>query len=155
MAFAPGVPIIQATFEGNQRADAIVIDNVLEHVAEPAEMLDIAFNALNPGGTLIAITPNVNDMRALSPSWRKRNLWVPPDHINFFSAKDLATMFSRSGMYPKRFKFAPLTLQDWKFFPRALAETMGLSIFGHNVYAIKAQLNRTAWQAIDRRASPS
>jgi SAM-dependent methyltransferase len=133
-----GVPIIQTTFGGNQRADAIVIDNVLEHVAEPAEMLDIAFNALNPGGTLVAITPNVNDIRAVSSSWRKRNLWVPPDHINFFSAKDLATMFARSGMYPKRFKFSPLTLQDWKFFPRALAETMGLSVFGHNVYAIKA-----------------
>jgi SAM-dependent methyltransferase len=132
-----GVPIIQRTFEGDQRADAIVIDNVLEHVAEPAKMLEIAASALNPGGILIAITPNVNDIRALSPEWQKRHLWVPPDHINFFSAKDIDTMFARTGMFPKRFKFDPLTLRDWKFYPRALAETIGLSIFGHNVYSIK------------------
>ena len=48
-------------------------------------------------------------------------------------------MFARSGMYPEGDSNLPLlTLQDWKFFPRALAETMGLSVFGHNVYAIKA-----------------
>jgi hypothetical protein len=34
-----GVPIIQTTFEDNQRAGALVIDNVLEHVAQPAEVL--------------------------------------------------------------------------------------------------------------------
>jgi SAM-dependent methyltransferase len=133
-----GVPITQTTFEGNQRADALVIDNVLEHVAQPAEMLEIAAGALNPGGILIVITPNVNDIRALSPSWRKRYLWVPPDHINFFSAADIAAMFARIEMSPRRFKFAPLSLQGSKFYPRALAETIGLSVFGHNVYAIKA-----------------
>jgi len=132
-----GVPIIQRTFEGDQRADAIVIDNVLEHVAEPAQMLEIAAGALNPGGILIAITPNVNDIRALSPDWQRRHLWVPPDHINFFSATDIAAMFTRAGMVPKRFRFDPLTLQDWKFYPRALAESIGLSLFGHNVYSVK------------------
>jgi hypothetical protein len=80
----------------------------------------------------------VNDIRALSSKWRKRHLWVPPDHINFFSAKDITAMFARAGMAQKNFKFNALTLQDWKFFPRALAETTGLSIFGHNVYSIKA-----------------
>jgi SAM-dependent methyltransferase len=132
-----GVPIIQTIFEGEERADAIVIDNVLEHVAEPAKMLMIAADALNPGGILIVITPNVNDIRGLSPDWQKRHLWVPPDHINFFSAKDIGTMFARAGMSPKRFKFTPLSLRDWKFYPRALAETIGLSIFGHNVYSTK------------------
>jgi SAM-dependent methyltransferase len=133
-----GVPIIQTTFEGNERADAVVIDNVLEHVADPADMLEIASAALNPGGILVVITPNVNDIRALSPTWRKRNLWVPPDHINYFSAADIAAMFARAGMSPRRFKFTPLSLQDFKFYVRALAETAGLSIFGHNLYAIKA-----------------
>ncbi len=132
-----GVPIIQTTFEATQRADAIIIDNVLEHVAEPAQLIDIAASALNRGGILVVITPNVNDVRALSPDWRKRHLWVPPDHINFFSAKDIRTMFERTGMYPKRFKFGPLSMHDWKFYPRALAETIGLSVFGHNVYSIK------------------
>jgi SAM-dependent methyltransferase len=133
-----GVPIKQQIFEGNQSADAIIIDNVLEHVIDPSGMLEIAARSLNSDGLLIAITPNVNDVRALSSEWRKRHLWVPPDHINFFSAKDITAMFARAGMVQKHFKFDALTLQDWKFFPRALAETMGLSIFGHNVYSIKA-----------------
>jgi SAM-dependent methyltransferase len=132
-----GVPIVQTTFEGKEQADAIVIDNVLEHVAEPAQMIDIAGRALKPGGMLVVITPNVDDVRALSPAWRKQNLWVPPDHINYFSANDIRVMFERVGLRPKRFQFGPLTIRDWKFYPRALAEAMGLSIFGHNVYAIK------------------
>ena len=46
-------------------------------------------------------------------------------------------MFERVGLKARRFKFSPLSLKDWKFFPRAAAETLGLSIFGHNVYATK------------------
>jgi hypothetical protein len=110
---------------------------VLEHVAEPAKMLETAAASLNAGGMLIVITPNVNDIRAISPKWRKKNLWIPPDHINYFSAGDIQRMFSRVGLQPRRFKFEPLSLTDWKFFPRAAAETVGLSIFGHNVYTIK------------------
>jgi SAM-dependent methyltransferase len=132
-----GVPILQKTFNGEQTADAIVIDNVLEHVAEPASMLKVAAGSLNPGGLLVVITPNVDDIRALSPSWRKRNLWIPPDHINYFSARDIENMFNRVGLRARRFKFSPLSLSDWKFFPRAAAESLGLSIFGHNVYAAK------------------
>lgn len=132
-----GIPIIQRPFNGEQTADAIVIDNVLEHVAQPAKMLEIAAASLNPGGLLVVITPNVNDIRAISPKWRKRNLWVPPDHINYFSARDIDSMFKRVGLKPRRFRFSPLSLKDWKFFPRAAAETLGLSIFGHNVYAAK------------------
>ncbi len=132
-----GLPIIQRAFSGEQTADAIVIDNVLEHVAEPARMLETAATSLRPGGLLIVITPNVDDIRAVSPGWRKRNLWIPPDHINYFSARDIEGMFARVGLKAKRFKFSPLSLKDWKFFPRATAETLGLSIFGHNVYAVK------------------
>ena len=62
---AAGVHIVQDTFKGEQTADAIVIDNVLEHVAEPARMLDTAAASLNPGGLLIVITPNVDDIRAV------------------------------------------------------------------------------------------
>jgi hypothetical protein len=46
-------------------------------------------------------------------------------------------MFERAGLKARRFGFSPLSLSDWKFLPRAAAETLGLSIFGHNVYAIK------------------
>ena len=104
---------------------------------QPARMLETAAASLNPGGLLVVITPNVDDIRAVSPAWRKRNLWVPPDHINYFSARDIERMLERAGLKARRFKFSPLSSKDWKFFPRAAAETLGLSIFGHNVYATK------------------
>lgn len=130
-----GVPIVQDLFKGDRTADAIVIDNVLEHVAEPLQLLKTARLSLNPGGLLIVITPNVDDIRAVSSTWRTRNLWIPPDHINFFSAKDIRFMFNAIGLEPRRFKFSPLRLSDYKFMPRAMAESFGLSIFGHNIYA--------------------
>ncbi|ANW02279.1 class I SAM-dependent methyltransferase [Bradyrhizobium icense] len=132
-----GVPILRQVYQGGRRADAIVIDNVLEHVAEPRKLVEIAAGSLNPGGLMIVITPNVHDIRAvLSRSWRNRHLWIPPDHINFFSAKDINLIFRSVGLNSRRFRFSPLRLSDYRFFPRAIAETMGLSIFGHNVYAI-------------------
>ncbi|WP_439409770.1 class I SAM-dependent methyltransferase [Bradyrhizobium sp. DASA03076] len=134
-----GVPIHQRIYSGGEKADVVVIDNVLEHVAEPAALIKTAAESLTPGGLLIVITPNRDDVRAaLSTAWREKYLWVPPDHINFFSATDINAIFAQIGMRPERFKFAPLTLSDWKFVPRATAESLGLSIFGHNLFATKA-----------------
>lgn len=131
-----GVPIVQESYSGGRKADAIIVDNVLEHVAEPRMLLEAAASSLNANGIMVVITPNVNDIRALSSNWRDRYLWVPPDHINFFSVADIARMFKHAGLRPRRFKFSPLRLSDYRFAPRAVAESLGLSIFGHNVYAI-------------------
>jgi SAM-dependent methyltransferase len=131
-----GVPIVQQVYKGGARADAIIIDNVLEHVAEPLELIALAAGSLNAGGMMVVITPNVHDIRAISRKWRDRHLWVPPDHINFFSANDIEFIFRSVGLKPQRFKFSPLRMSDYRFFPRAAAETLGLSIFGHNVYAL-------------------
>lgn len=133
---AEGVNIVQAPFHGSVPADAVVIDNVLEHVMEPRQLIKTAASVLNPGGLLIVITPNLNDVRTLYPAWRKRYLWIPPDHINYFSATDIEHLFASVQMQPKRFRFGPLTTSDWKYLPRALAESVGMSVFGHNVYAV-------------------
>ena len=135
---AAGVQIVREPYNGGRSADAVVIDNVIEHVtAGHAEMIRTAAASLNPDGLLIVITPNVDDLRRLSPTWRRKNLWVPPDHINYFSARDISRMFRDAGLVDRRFKFAPLTLSDWKYFPRAIAECLGLSILGHNVFGVK------------------
>ncbi|MET4229453.1 SAM-dependent methyltransferase [Bradyrhizobium sp. LA6.10] len=134
-----GVPIIQEIYRGGDTADAIVIDNVIEHhVAEPRQMVEVAARSLRPGGLVIVITPNVHDVRAIFPQFRKRHLWIPPDHINYFSARDIDFIFTAANLpRPQRFRFFPLSLKDYRFFPRAFSETLGLSIFGHNVFAIR------------------
>lgn len=134
---AAGVQIVREPYNGGKSTDAVVIDNVIEHVTEPAEMIRTAAASLNPNGLLIVITPNVDDLRRLSPTWRRKNLWVPPDHINYFSARDISRMFRDAGIVDQRFRFSSLTPADWKYFPRAIAECLGLSILGHNVFGVK------------------
>ena len=119
-------------------ADAVILDNVLEHVEEPETLLANAARVLAPGGILVLIVPNPHDIRALSPKWRDRNLWIPPDHINYFSRRDLGRLMRRQGLRMRPFGLKPLRLsKDWKFLPRAIAEKAGLSLFGHNVYGVK------------------
>jgi hypothetical protein len=46
-------------------------------------------------------------------------------------------MFAHCGLVAKPFGFHALTLRDYRYFPRAMLETAGISLLGHNVYAIK------------------
>ncbi len=112
-----------------------MLDNVLEHVREPRELVATALSALRPGGMFVIIVPNRYGMRRVVPSWRRERHWIPPDHINYFTARNVASLFERVGLKPRAFGFAPLRLPDYKYFPRAALETMGLSPFGHNYYA--------------------
>lgn len=121
-------------------ADAVILDNVLEHVEEPKRLVEEAVRALAPGGVLVVIVPNRQDIRAFSPKWRDRHLWIPPDHINYFDRGDIFGLMQRQGLSVKSFGPKPLRpTKDWKFMPRAMAEMAGLSLFGHNVYGIKGR----------------
>ena len=87
---------------------------------------------------MVVIVPNVHDVRAFSKKWRTRHLWVPPDHINYFSRKDIFRLMNGEGLSAKPFGLRPLRLRkDWRFLPRAMAESVGLSLFGHNVYGVR------------------
>lgn len=121
-------------------ADAVILDNVIEHVEEPKELLADAVQALAPGGVAVVIVPNVHDIRAFSEKWRTRHLWIPPDHINYFSRKDIFRLMRSQGLSAKPFGLRPLRpKEDLRFVPRAMAEIAGLSLFGHNVYGIKGR----------------
>ena len=120
-------------------ADAVVIDNVLEHVIDPGELTKSAVAALRAGGLLIVIVPNVRDVRQLQRRWRNRHHWQPHCHINYFSAGDLARLFERNGLQLRFFGLRALGAlrDDFPFMPRMLADAIGLHVLGLNVYAIK------------------
>ena len=82
----------------NQKADLIVIDNVLEHVLEPIGVLKESQKHLNPDGSIIVVVPNRKDVRQVMPSWRKKNLWVPKVHVNYFTGKSLRRSLTLSGL---------------------------------------------------------
>jgi SAM-dependent methyltransferase len=140
-----GVHVVHDFFRGETAppADAIVIDNVLEHVLDPQGLLADAVATLNPGGLAVVIVPNRDDLRQMVPSWRDTRHWIPPDHINYFAMTDVKRMFANCGLSAESFGFHALTMSDYRYFPRAMLETMKIFLLGHNVYAVKHGESRT------------
>jgi SAM-dependent methyltransferase len=134
-----GVNVVHDFFrlETAPPADAIVIDNVLEHVLDPQQLLADAVETLSRGGLAIVIVPNRDDVRQMVPSWRDARHWIPPDHINYFSMSDIKRMFAHCGLQATPFGFHALTARDYRYFVRAALETANISLLGHNVYALK------------------
>lgn len=134
-----GVNVVHDFFkrETAPPADAIVIDNVLEHVLDPQGLLADAVATLRPGGLAVVIVPNRDDLRQIVPGWRDARHWIPPDHINYFAMTDVKRMFANCGLDARSFGFHALTMGDYRYFPRATLEAMKIFLLGHNVYAVK------------------
>ena len=138
-----GVTVHPEPFAGQLTADAMVMDNVLEHVLHPVPIFNAAVSSLRGDGlvVVIVIVPNRNDVRQLNSRWRDRYHWIPPDHINYFTAKNVETMFRACGLQPLRFGLSPIGLKDYKYLIRGALEEVGVSIFGHNVYAVRQSIS--------------
>jgi SAM-dependent methyltransferase len=80
--------------------DVIYLNEVLEHIPKPLEMLQLAERLLAPGGLLCVIVPNDYNplqqaLRRVSdfPSW-----WVaPPHHINYFDVSSIKGLVRKTG----------------------------------------------------------
>lgn len=119
------------------RVGAVVLDNVIEHVADPVGLLSDCVGALCPGGVLVVIVPNRYDARQLVPRWRDANHWIPPEHINYFTARSLRRALQGMGLTVRPFGFAALDRSDAKYWPRALGEQLRIFPFGLNVYGVR------------------
>lgn len=77
----------------NLKYDLIFLGNVLEHVLNPVELIDILVHLLNSGGLLCVTVPN--DFSDLQEHFIKdgvvaRPYWLNfPDHLNYFSLDTL------------------------------------------------------------------
>ena len=80
--------------------DVVHMSEVLEHVLDPRETLELARGLLNPGGLLCVVVPN--DYKpfqyALRTVCHYNPWWVdPPHHINYFDFDSLKRLFSSCG----------------------------------------------------------
>lgn len=80
--------------------DVVHMGEVLEHVPNPLEMLEITHQLLNPGGYVCIVVPNdynpfqkvLRDVDHYSPWWV-----AAPHHINYFEPSSLQHVLQRAG----------------------------------------------------------
>jgi SAM-dependent methyltransferase len=140
---AQGFEVRDSHFTGPESAgivDAVIFDNVLEHVNDPVGLVRAASASLGPGGLLVVIVPNLHDMRRLSRSWRKRHHWQPHCHVNYFSSADVGRLFAMHGFERRYFGLEVVSLRgdDAGLLPRVLADISGIHALGLNCYGVKA-----------------
>ncbi|GAB2924946.1 class I SAM-dependent methyltransferase [Rheinheimera gaetbuli] len=80
--------------------DVINLSLVLEHIPDPAALLQLAHNQLSTGGLICVIVPN--DFNPFQQILSKHNgfpqWWVaPPHHLNYFNFTSLSSLISRCG----------------------------------------------------------
>jgi SAM-dependent methyltransferase len=78
------------------RFDLITMWHSLEHVHQPREILQHAFDLLAPGGKLMAAVPNIDSLpfRWFGASWYGLDL---PRHLTHFSPQTLLWILERTG----------------------------------------------------------
>lgn len=75
---------------------AVVMQDVIEHVKDPADTIKRAWDMLAPGGLLVLTTPDAGSLWARL--WGKRwHAFVPPQHLFYFSQANLTALVERQG----------------------------------------------------------
>lgn len=99
-AAARGCTVHQTTFDEHQLEAggyrALVICDVLEHLADPGAALDRIRDALEPGGVMFATVPDAGSRiaRVLGSRW-----WsVLPMHVQYFSRHSMGELLTRHGL---------------------------------------------------------
>jgi 2-polyprenyl-3-methyl-5-hydroxy-6-metoxy-1,4-benzoquinol methylase len=91
------------------RFDAVVAVELLDHVAQPRQLLQRALTALRPGGFMLVTTPYHGYLKnlGLALSGRMDLRWQALDEhgrLKFFSRRSLVSLMQQSGVVDVRFQ---------------------------------------------------
>jgi len=90
-------------FKGQAPFDIIHMSEVLEHIVDPAKLIEQASHLLAPGGLVCVSVPNdFNGFQAcLTEQKGFEQWWVVPDHhINYFTFDSLEALLQSAGLVP-------------------------------------------------------
>jgi SAM-dependent methyltransferase len=100
-----GIEVVEGFFDADVamllgKFDVIHLNNVLEHVPNPIEIVGIARNLLDDGGILCLNVPNdfTPFQEAARTTLNLKQWWVaPPHHLNYFDFDSLARLVGTRG----------------------------------------------------------
>lgn len=115
------------SYWGAKKFDVVAMQDLIEHVKNPVDVIGRAGNLLAENGLLLITTPDSGSLWA--KVWKKNwHAFVPPQHLFYFSAKNLASILKKNG-----FKVVYLSHHGkWFAIPyifRLLYSWTGLNIF--------------------------
>ena len=84
-------------FEADNNFDSICMYQTLEHVPDPKEIIEKAFNILNEKGTFVVEVPNVKCFEQKYSKKRRQLSYDLPRHLNHFSPDFLKNEFLKAG----------------------------------------------------------
>lgn len=117
-----GLPVIRGLFEDLPDRElgsfgAVYLDQVLEHMTDPAGILRRVHSLLTPGGVVGIVVPN--DYNPLQNLLRKCGFppyWVvPPYHVNYFTFDSLAALLRACG-FDVVYRSATFPMEVFVFF---------------------------------------
>jgi len=87
--------ILEVNFPKN-KFDVVMIQDVIEHTADPLLQIEEVYKTLKPGGVVFIITPDIGGI------WSKimGSLWYhykPSEHLVYFSQKTIKNSLARAG----------------------------------------------------------
>ncbi len=87
--------------ESQNSYDVLWLQNVLEHVIDPIDLMKTMRQLVKPDGILVVTVPNdfsEIQMKALDEGKIERPFWIaPPDHLSYFSGESLAAIGEATG----------------------------------------------------------
>ncbi|WP_432738062.1 class I SAM-dependent methyltransferase [Maridesulfovibrio sp. FT414] len=107
-AGSQGLDVDCAVFDRSSAAslglfDVIHLGDVMEHLPDPAGMLELCRDTLAPGGLIAVGVPNEYTpvQKILNRDMKVRPWWVaPPHHLNYFDRESLENLLTRTGFSP-------------------------------------------------------
>lgn len=132
--------LLERPFEPNS-FDAVMAEQVFEHLYEPAKYLEEIYRVLRPGGIVYICVPHIESVAAKL----KRNSWPllhPVSHVQYYDRGSLTRLLERCGFevvtprYARRYQRAPLKEAAYAaktFIEGAGVFPTGLALYGRKM----------------------
>jgi SAM-dependent methyltransferase len=97
--------------------DAVSLFDVLEHLLDPAGILDAAARLLVPGGILFLYVPNYDSASRLLLGKNAHFIW-PTHHLNYYTPATIRDLMTRHGLAPEYVVTEGLDIEDYRWYRR-------------------------------------